>query len=192
MSSSFTGTITSGIQDISALLPLVGTEQCEYHIGSALDGGYMYAAVAPLSIFGSLGVVQAGLYVLLSESISGSLLYKNAGFEPKGRLAEGLDLIGTPGKDGQYYVEEKLQGLLDDQHLDDPDKLEIPWQWNVKWNYRLIIYTLIVAIISLIPYIHLILIQLRSHSAIGLGTWGFPLLRSFGSAGVTIISQILL
>lgn len=30
------GTLTGGIQDISALLPLGGTEQCEEHITSVL------------------------------------------------------------------------------------------------------------------------------------------------------------
>ncbi|KAJ7926298.1 hypothetical protein B0H13DRAFT_2265913 [Mycena leptocephala] len=54
---SFGTTISSGIQDISAILSLFGTEQCEFHIGSALRGGgrggYMYAAITPVSIFGS-------------------------------------------------------------------------------------------------------------------------------------------
>ena len=54
-------TLTGGIQDIAALLPLIGTDQCEKHVGSALDGGFLYAAATPLSIFGSLGVVKIGI-----------------------------------------------------------------------------------------------------------------------------------
>ena len=53
-------TLTGGIQDIAAFLPLLGTEQCSIHVSSALTQGYFYAASAPMSIFGSLGVVIAG------------------------------------------------------------------------------------------------------------------------------------
>jgi len=60
-------TLTGGIQDIAALLPLLGTDQCEKHVGSALDGGYLYAAAAPLSIFGSLVIVKMGISVLISS-----------------------------------------------------------------------------------------------------------------------------
>ena len=48
---SFRGTLTGGIQDISALLPLLGTEQCEDHVSSALTKGYIYAAATPISLF---------------------------------------------------------------------------------------------------------------------------------------------
>jgi hypothetical protein len=52
---SFGATITGRIQNIAVLLPLLGTQQCEEHIGSALTKGYLDAA-----IFGSLGVARAG------------------------------------------------------------------------------------------------------------------------------------
>jgi len=117
--STFGGTITSGIQDISALLPLIGTEQCEKHIGSALEGGYIYAAAGVLSIFGSLGIVKAGVYVLIASisvqkpSISftplpkltftsghrwlGAKFLKNSGFELTGSVASqiGIDTGGN-------------------------------------------------------------------------------------------------
>ncbi|KAJ7573299.1 hypothetical protein C8J56DRAFT_983546 [Mycena floridula] len=60
-------TLVSGIQDISAFLPIIGTEQCEKHIGSALDGGFMYAAATPLSMFGSLGIIKASIAMLVSS-----------------------------------------------------------------------------------------------------------------------------
>src|ERR1700687_221163 len=66
--SSIGGTITNGIQDLAALLPLLGTEQCENHIGSALTKGFLYTAAAPLSTFGSLGVGRAGFKTLLSAT----------------------------------------------------------------------------------------------------------------------------
>ena len=66
-SSSFGGTLTAGIQDISALLPLLGTEQCEDHVSSALTKGYLYASATPMSIFGSLGMARAGFKTLLAS-----------------------------------------------------------------------------------------------------------------------------
>src|ERR1700749_3579471 len=63
---SFGGTLTGGIQDISALLPLLGTEECEEHVSSALTYGYLYAAASPISLFGSLGITRAGFKVLMS------------------------------------------------------------------------------------------------------------------------------
>ena len=59
-------TLTGGIQDIAAFLPLLGTEQCAIHVSSALTRGYLYAASAPMSIFGSLGVVSAGFRTLVA------------------------------------------------------------------------------------------------------------------------------
>lgn len=51
--------LISGVQNISAFLPILGTEQCEKHVGEALKGGYLYAAASRLSIFGCLGIVKA-------------------------------------------------------------------------------------------------------------------------------------
>ena len=59
-------TLTGGIQDIPRILPLLGTEQCSIHVSSALTRGYLYAASAPMSLFGSLGVVSAGFKTLLA------------------------------------------------------------------------------------------------------------------------------
>ena len=83
----FGGTLTGGIQDISALLPLLGTEQCEKHVGSALEGGFLYAAATPLSLFGSLGIVKAGISVLVASisipkpSLSLPLSFSESWFE---------------------------------------------------------------------------------------------------------------
>jgi hypothetical protein len=66
-SKTFGTTLTGGIQDISALLPLLGSDQCENHVGSALGAGYLYAAAAPLSLFGSLGIVKSGISILISS-----------------------------------------------------------------------------------------------------------------------------
>ncbi|KAF5339051.1 hypothetical protein D9758_014096 [Tetrapyrgos nigripes] len=63
----FGTTVTGGIQDISALLPLLGTEQCEEHISSGLTRGYFYVAATPLSIFGSLGLARAAFKALVAS-----------------------------------------------------------------------------------------------------------------------------
>ncbi|KAK7041578.1 hypothetical protein VNI00_009165 [Paramarasmius palmivorus] len=52
----FGDTLSSRIQDIAALLPLLGTQQCEFQVGSSLEKGYVYAAASTLSLFGSLGI----------------------------------------------------------------------------------------------------------------------------------------
>ncbi|TEB10249.1 hypothetical protein FA13DRAFT_1586950, partial [Coprinellus micaceus] len=79
---------TSGIQDVSALLPLLGTDQCERLVTLALQRGLLYAAATPMSIFGSLGIVKAG-FVVLPGSVHarffpGPRLLRDAGFTPSG------------------------------------------------------------------------------------------------------------
>ena len=59
-------TLTGGIQDVAAILPLLGTEQCSDQVSSALSRGYLYAASTPMSIFGSLGLVFAGFKTLVA------------------------------------------------------------------------------------------------------------------------------
>ena len=77
-------TITGGIQDIAAILPLLGTEQCSVQVFSALTRSYLYAASTPMSIFGSLGVVIAGFITLLLVLIRECRRSKDTGFEPQG------------------------------------------------------------------------------------------------------------
>ena len=97
MSSSSGGigsTLTNGVQSVAAILPLLGTEQCSIHVSSALTRGYLYAAAAPMSIFGSLGVVSAGFKTMVTcfsfGDFEGADLLENMGFEPQG---ENLSLI---------------------------------------------------------------------------------------------------
>ncbi|KAJ7852174.1 hypothetical protein B0H14DRAFT_2354910, partial [Mycena olivaceomarginata] len=116
---SFGTTISSGIQDISAILSLLGTEQCEVHVGSALRGekrgGYLYAAVAPLSIFGSLGVAKAAFTIMLLgiPRVGGKIL-QQMGFEAKGDV---LSLLMPVTGNRGYEAEIRLPGLLQRHHL---------------------------------------------------------------------------
>jgi hypothetical protein len=80
-------TLTGGIQDVAAILPLLGTAQCSDQVSSALTRGYLYAAASPMSIFGSLKT----LVVCFSfRNIERAKILGNMGFEPRG---ENLSLI---------------------------------------------------------------------------------------------------
>ena len=123
LASTFSGTLTSGIQDISALLPLLGTEQCEDHVSSALTKGYLYAAASPMSLFGSLGLVRAGFKTFLAGAnfsisklhFNGAQILSNMGFQPQGA---NLSLImADKQKKGQYVVESRLDTFLEELHL---------------------------------------------------------------------------
>jgi hypothetical protein len=88
MNSSPGASLVSGIQDISAFLPVIGTEQRERHVGEALDGGFLYAAATPLSLFGSLGIVESGTAILCaSVSARTARLLAAAGFNLEGSVS---------------------------------------------------------------------------------------------------------
>ncbi|KAF9036106.1 hypothetical protein BDZ89DRAFT_946678, partial [Hymenopellis radicata] len=124
------GTVTNGIQDISALLPLLGTEQCEKHVSCALDKGFLYAAATPLSIFGSLGVVKAGIKVLLASlnfrhfKFVGAKWLEDAGFAPDGTAAEKNNVVSLIALDGSRFVAEaRLDAMLQQVHIDDVERV---------------------------------------------------------------------
>ncbi|TDL16985.1 hypothetical protein BD410DRAFT_730619, partial [Rickenella mellea] len=114
-------TLTGGIQDVAALLPLLGTEQCEDQIGSALKDGYLCVAATPISIFGSLGVALMGFKVLIASINSkhwdfvGAKKLKDAGFRPCGAASQ-LIMFGED-KDC-YLAELRLQAMLDDLRIE--------------------------------------------------------------------------
>ncbi|TEB18719.1 hypothetical protein FA13DRAFT_1648095, partial [Coprinellus micaceus] len=104
---------TGGIQDVAALLPLLGTDQCEMHVTSALQRGYLYAAAAPMSIFGSLGLVKAGVATLWASidtlRFSGPASLRNAGFR---HLGAGKLLAPVDENRPMSVVEEKVHRML--------------------------------------------------------------------------------
>ena len=127
----FGDTLTNGIQEVSALLPLLGTEQCERHVGSALEKGkgFLYAAATPLSIFGSLGVVRTAFATLLATvtfPFSGAQWLHDAGF---GTLGSVSSMVTIARGGAEYGAEVKFVKLLEDQHIDDLDLVE-----DVEWS----------------------------------------------------------
>jgi hypothetical protein len=185
MPSSFGTTVSSGIQDISAILSLLGTEQCELHVDSALrgggGGGYLYAAITPVSIFGSLGPAKAAFTIILvSLPFSGARTLKHISFESKG------DAVAVTMLDGNRYVAETVTRLLNllekhyirsarhlsVEHRDIPSRF-IPLR---PWNLSLLMSSLLVACLGVTPYIHF---SIRHHTS-------FPALALFShSAGLS-------
>ncbi|KAJ7438993.1 hypothetical protein FB451DRAFT_1043363, partial [Mycena latifolia] len=113
----FGQTVSSGIQDVSAILPLLGTDQCERHMGSALrgggNGGYLYAAITPISIFGSLGTAKAAFTIFIASIPShGARIYRQMGFDVPGDVVPMLSLDGE-----RYLAETRLLELLAKHHI---------------------------------------------------------------------------
>lgn len=184
-------TVTGGIQDVSALLPLLGTEQCEGHVGSALDDGYLYSSAASLSIFGSLGFVKAGFkacvagacFAFRSKKIVGAKKLAEAGFKPVGKA---MSLIHWDGK--RHKAESRFIELLDELHLRDMSKLTIESKTR-RWNFYMFLTSLLAIILSFTPYIYFIE---RSHSEPILLRWIFPIARSFGSMLTATMIQLVI
>ncbi|KAJ8096401.1 hypothetical protein PM082_011563 [Marasmius tenuissimus] len=186
-SENFGDTISGGIQDISALLPLLGTDQCEQHVGEALDNGYLYAAAAPLSIFGSLGIVKVSFATLLAtmtKPFYGGRWLHDAGFVTTGSVASMVTLQRGRKRTGAEF---KLEYLIKEQHIDDPNMIEkIHWLgWKrsgeadtrilspyLPWNCTLILTSALASLLALLPYVNFALhsqentlfaLQLRIH-----------------------------
>lgn len=185
------GTITTGIQDISALLPLLGTEQCEQHIGSALADGFLYAAATPLSIFGSLGMARAGFKALVASisiptwRIVGAEKLLHAGFTPTGK---NLSLIMMdPDHTERHLAETRLDVLLEELHIEDVEKVTVKTTC-ATWNIKMVLATALLCFLGLTPYIHL---NLTSNTLPRSTGWTFPVIRVLGGFLTATSTQIL-
>ncbi|KAF9000873.1 hypothetical protein BDQ17DRAFT_1222952, partial [Cyathus striatus] len=116
-------TVVDGIQEISAILPLLGTEQCETHSGSALSGGFCYVGITPISIFGSLGIVKTGFNILIASIVVPTLGFLGAkrladgGFQPTGDVAP---MVAMDRKcPDRFLAESQLEKLLEEEHIEN-------------------------------------------------------------------------
>ncbi|KAJ8092983.1 hypothetical protein PM082_011303 [Marasmius tenuissimus] len=209
----FGDTLSGGIQEVSALLPLLGTEQCERHVGTALDKGYLFAAATPLSIFGSLGIVKTAFATLLATTTKpfyGGWWLDDAGFDTKGSVSSMATLVkGTK----QYGAEVQLHRLMKEQHIDDPElvsciewfgwrsstdgsskksidgtgSVKLPSFSDLPWNASLVLSSMGLSLVGITPYLYLI----RDNWGHAL-SWLFPVLRSFGSLLCVVSVQFAL
>ena len=197
MSSGSVGaTLTGGIQDVSALLPLLGTEQCEDHASSALTKGYLYVAATPMSLFGSLGLTRAGLktfiaslnFTIFSLNIHGALMLSNMGFRPLGTNLS-LIMLDENKKDKRHLVETRLDELLKDLHV-DKTKITGVRHNSKRWNVNMMVYTAFCCLLSMIPYIYL---NLRGGSSLSHGVrWTFPTVRAVGGFLTATMMQLII
>ena len=193
LSSGFGSTLISGIQDIAAIIPLLGTEQCSIQVSSALTQGYLHAAASPMSIFGSLGVVRAGFKTLVAcfsfRSIEGAKLLGNMGFEPQG---ENLSLImfeaGKGKNTGRYIIESRMDDLIKELNIDRNRITGISHK-SAFWNVKMMATTALLCAISITPYIFL---NLAANNLNKSTTWVFPVLRSTGGFITATLIQVLI
>ena len=188
-------TLTGGIQDIAAFLPLLGTEQCAIHVSSALTRGYLYAASAPMSIFGSLGVVSAGFKTLIAcfsyGDIEGAKILGNMGFEPQGENLSLIMVEGGKGENkGRYIIENRIDAMIDELNIDRNRVTGVSHK-SVGWNFRMMAMTALLCALSIAPYIY---INLRANKLdLRRGTiWVFPILRSTGGFITAALIQLLI
>jgi hypothetical protein len=185
-------TLTTGIQDISALLPLLGTEQCEEHLASSLTNGYLYAAATPLSIFGSLGAARAGFKTLLSSTsiprlrFFGAKLLADAGFKPQGT---NLSLVMLDEDRKSYCAEMRLESMMKELHLDDSNKISLSSKTRA-WNIQMILATAVFSLVSIRPYIHLNLHE--PNSLTPFVRWTFPIIRAIGGFLTATMTQLVI
>ena len=182
------GIATSGIQDVSALLPLLGTEQCEYLVTSALHHGLLYAAATPMSIFGSLGIVKAG-FITLWGSIDkpffrGPTLLRNAGVVPSG-IGELLVPVAT-GNRRLYVAEDRLRRHLSRIRIRSV-KVNLLSKDLWLWNLRLVGVTVLLSGLGLLPYVYLIDKFLSDDPF--RTTWLYPVIRVIGCSIISLSIQ---
>ena len=188
-------TLTAGIQDIAAILPLLGTEQCAIHVSSALTRGYLYAASAPMSIFGSLGVVSAGFKTMLAcfsfGDFEGADLLDNMGFQPQGENLSLIMVEGGKGENkGRYVIENRIDDLIEELNVDKKRIIGVSHK-SAAWNIKMIATTALLCALSITPYIYL---NLRANNLdLRRGTiWVFPILRSTGGFITAVLVQLLI
>ncbi|KAJ7181414.1 hypothetical protein C8R43DRAFT_870137 [Mycena crocata] len=190
--------LVSGIQDISAFLPIIGTEQCERHVGEALTGGFLYAAATPMSLFGCLGIVKASITILCA-SLSSRLarMLADAGFKIQGSTAAMIGIaLEDPSHgpstaketDQEFLAGRKFLKLLQEQHI-DKSQVDLKFTYY-RWNCWLCFATASLACLGVAPYIPII--AQDDPPALPIPAWGFPLIRIMGSALSVVVAQMII
>ncbi len=182
---------TNGIQDVSALLPLLGTEQCEIHTLSALDRGFLYTAATPMSLFGSLGIAKAA-FTTLWGSIEWKRLYgprqlNNAGFQQRGVmevLSSGMDLPNALS-----LGERKIWDILRRSKFTRVDINLSSTGWLV-WNFKMMMFSVALGVFGFVPFVDVIVNGTEDKSF--RATWMYPMIRIAGSILSGVMVQFIL
>ena len=187
-------TLTGGIQDIAAILPLLGTEQCSVQVTSALTRGYLYAASAPISIFGSLGVVNAGFKTLVAcftfGDIEGAKILGNMGFEPEGENLSLIMVEAGKGKDTEHYIiETRMDELIKQLNIDKNRITGVLCPKSAVWNVKMMTATALLCALSITPYIYLNQVANKLEKS---ATWVFPVVRATGGFITATLIQLLI
>jgi hypothetical protein len=182
---------TNGIQDISAFLPILGTDQCEMHCCLGMDRGYWYVAATPLSIFGSLGILKAGLVTLIISidipKIRGPRLLRNAGFSPSGMLKQLTYVLDDD--DSIYVAEQNIRSILRQHRVTEVTPNICSWPW-LRWNLQMIASTIGLGSLGILPYVYILIKDIAHHPFSS--TWMYPVLRVLGSAVAAIMIQLII
>ena len=186
-------TLTGGIQDVAAILPLLGTEQCSVQVSSALTRGYLYAAATPMSIFGSLGVVSAGFKTLVAcfsfGDIEGAKILGNMGFEPQGENLSLIMVEAGKGKNaGRYIIETRMDELIKELNIDE-NRITGVSHKSASWNVKMTATTAFLCAFGIAPYIYL---NLGANNLKNSTTWVFPVLRATGGFITATLIQLLI
>ena len=186
-------TLTTGIQDIAAILPLLGTEQCSEQVSSSLSRGYLYAAATPMSIFGSLGVVSAGFRTLAActsyGNIEGAKILGNMGFVPQGENLSLIMVEAGKGKNaGRYIIETRMDEMIKELNI-DKNRITGVCHRSTVWNVKMMFMTAILCTFSITPYIYLNIGTSKLQKS---ATWVFPVLRATGGFITATLIQLLI
>ena len=153
--------ITGGLQDIPAILPLLGTEQCSKQISSALTRGYLCAASTPMSIFGTFGVISAGFETFFAcisfGDIGGAEILGDMRFEPEGENPSLIMVETGKGKNaGRYIIETRMDELIKELNRDiDKNRISSVSHKSAAWNVKMIATTALLCPLGITPYIYL-------------------------------------
>lgn len=181
---------TSGVQDVAAILPLLGTEQCERHIACAMERGFFYVAGTPISIFGSLGIVKAGFSVLWASldvgKFHGPRQLRNAGFYPTGTIHKLTYEFDT--NESIYVAENRIRNILHQYRAGDVSINFFSWPW-IRWNLAMALFTALFSSLGFLPYIRIVTHNIRDRSFVS--TWMYPMLRVIGSSlAATMVQSV--
>jgi hypothetical protein len=155
-----------------------------------LEGGFLYAAAAPLSMFGCLGIVKAALGILIASidwPIHGAQVLRNAGFELQGSAAAMIGMADQSPSDldFQYSAESQLLSVLTQQDIDN-SPMGIAF-FYFGWNVLMVVATIPLSALSMLPYVAIIVGQRETFT-----TWVYPVLRIVGSSSCAVVAQFVL